>query len=234
MNHDNKGFTLIELMLAMTFISVLLMAIAMTVIQISNIYNRGLTLKEVNQAGRSLATELQRSIAISPSFSIDTAAVGTKYINSDFGGRLCVGQYSYIWNYGKTLSDSTANGLNSNIYNPNLSTNKIRFIKVPDSTASYCSTKDSVINPAGAVELLNVGDRDLAVHSFTISTEISASDSKTRQSLYYLSFVIGTNDQAALEPSATTCRPPSDIASDLNYCSVNQFDIVARAGNAVQ
>lgn len=236
MNHDKKGFTLIELMLAMTFISVLLMAIAMTVIQISNIYTRGLTLKEVNQAGRSLSTELQRSISASPSFSI-APGVGTKYINSTFGGssvggRLCLGQFSYIWNYGKTLTKPMDKN-NSNVYT-DPSAPKIRFIKVPDSTGSYCSAKASTIDSSGAVELLDVGDLDLAVHSFAISTEISASNSKTLQSLYYISFVLGTNNQAALELTGTSCKPPDAMASDLNYCSVNQFDIVAHAGNAVQ
>ncbi len=232
MNHDHKGFTLIELMLAMSFISVLLLAIAMTVIQISNIYNRGLTLKEVNQAGRSLASELQRSVAASPSFSTDTTKVDTKYIKSDFGGRLCLGRYSYIWNYGKTLAGSPATGF-SNVYTSG-STEKIRFVKVPDSTGSYCSNSNLAVDPSGAVELLDVGDRELAVHSFAISTQTTASNSKTLQSLYYISFVIGTNDLAALEPSATTCKPPDAMAADLNYCSVNQFDIVAHAGNAVQ
>lgn len=221
-------------MLAMTFISVLLLAIAMTVIQISNIYSRGLTLKEVNQAGRSLATDLQRSVAVSPSFSIDTTKPETKYIKSGFGGRLCLGQYSYIWNYGKTLTMAAPmTKLNSNVYK-NPSTTKIRFVKVPDSTGNYCAIKDSVIEPAGAVELLDVGDLDLAVHSFAISTSSTASNSKTLQSLYYVSFVLGTNDQAALMPSASGCKPPDNAGSDLNYCSVNQFDIVAHAGNAVQ
>ena len=60
------GFTLIELMLAMTFISVLLLAIAMTIIQIGTIYNRGVTLKEVSQAARSISDELNRSITRRP------------------------------------------------------------------------------------------------------------------------------------------------------------------------
>lgn len=231
MNHYKKGFTLIELMLAMTFISVLLLAIAMTVIQISNIYTRGLTLKEVNQAGRSLTSELQRSIAVSSAFPIDSS-ISSKYVKQDWGGRLCLGRYSYIWNYGKTLTGSPAAGF-SNVFDAS-SSEKIRFIKVSDATGSYCSAKASAINPSGAVELLNVGDRDLALHSFSISSDPLASDNKTRQSLYYISFVIGTNDQAALDANQTACKPPDVLTSDLNYCSVNQFDIVARTGNAVQ
>lgn len=94
MNHNKRGFTLIELMLAMTFVSALLLAIAMTVIQISNVYTRGLTLKEVNQAGRTISTELKRGISQSAPFAVP----GPKYVVQPWGGRLCVGQYSYIWN----------------------------------------------------------------------------------------------------------------------------------------
>ena len=227
MNHNKQGFTLIELMLAMTFVSALLLAIAMTVIQISNVYTRGLTLKEVNQAGRTISTELKRGVSQSAPFAVP----GPKYVARSWGGRLCVGQYSYVWNYGATLSDATANGSNSNIYSN--STSKIRFVKVPDSSGSYCSAPGTkAVDSTGAIELLASGDRNLALHSFTIAN--SSTDAKSSQSLYSISYVIGTNDQAALMPGQTSCRAPSDIASDLNYCSINQFDIVVRAVNALQ
>ncbi len=234
MNQNNKGFTLVELMFAMSFIAILLMAIAMTVIQISNMYSRGLTLKEVNQAGRSLSSELTHGVAASAPFLV--SGLGTKYIilPDGSGGRLCLGQYSYIWNYGKSLTGSLPL---SNKYTSASST-KIRFVRVPDGTGFYCTTVAPAplpdVDPAGAVELLDVGDLDLAVHNFAISTVDSASDSRTHQSLYFISFVIGTNEQAALNSDQSTCLPPSNLAADLNYCSVNQFDIVARAGKAVQ
>ena len=50
----SAGFTIVELMLAMAFLAVLLVVITMTVIQISNVYNKGLTLRAVDQAGRTL------------------------------------------------------------------------------------------------------------------------------------------------------------------------------------
>lgn len=227
MNRNKQGFTLIELMLAMTFVSALLLAIAMTVIQISNIYTRGLTLKEVNQAGRTISTELKRGISQSAPFAIP----GPKYVARSWGGRLCVGQYTYVWNYGSTLSDPGANGSNSNIYNNSAS--KIRFVKVSDSSGSYCSAPGTKsINSIGAIELLASGDRDLAIHSFTIAN--NSTDSKSNQSLYRVSYAIGTNDQVALMPGQTSCRAPTDLASDLNYCSINQFNIVVRAVNALQ
>ena len=225
-NHRRQGFTLIELMLAMTFLSVLLLAIAMTVIQVSNIYTRGLTLKEVNQAGRAISAELKSGISGSAPFAIP----GAKYVQQTWGGRLCVGQYSYIWNYGATLNNPSADGTNSNVYSN--STNKIRFVKVPDSSGMYCSISAKAIDSNGAVEMLASGDRDLAIHSFSIVND--STDARSSQGLYSISYVLGTNNQTALMPGTTSCRPPTDSASDLNYCSINRFDIVARAMNALQ
>lgn len=238
MSHVGKkttGFTLIELMLAMSFISVLLMAIAMTVIQISNIYSHGLTLKEVNQAGRSLTSELQRTIKSSAAFSIPADAVSSNQnLRRDaWGGRLCVGQYSYIWNYGKVLTTTLPSGGSPNVYTTTPNT-QIRFIKVLDGNAAYCSNPTQKIDPAGAVELVNVGDHSLAVHSFNIVTTPSAIDTKTQQQLYTLTFTIGTNDINALVADASACKGPGVAGADLAYCSVQDFSVVIRAGNMVE
>ncbi len=228
-----KGFTLIELMLSMTFISILLVAIAMTVIQISNTYNRGITLKEVNQAGRSISSELQRAITSGAPFSIEPG-VGSRYIEQgDWGGRLCLGQYSYIWNYGKALNNNDPNGNSLNVYSSNPNT-KIRFVKVLDGSAIYCSESSRKIDPADAVELLNVGDHSLAVHDFRVVSELTAADSKTRERLYSLTYSIGTNDDNALLSNPSSCKGPGEAGSDLAYCAVQEFNIVARAGNVVE
>ena len=113
MNRAAKGFTIIELALAMSFVSMLLIAVAMTVIQISNIYNRGITLKSVNQVGRVVGSEFKNSIAQKSYFELD----GAHYITDTDGGRLCTGQYSYIWNYGKKISDYTKNPATSVLKN---------------------------------------------------------------------------------------------------------------------
>lgn len=250
MNRVDKrqGFTLIELMLAMGFVSALLIAVAMTVIQIASIYNRGITLKDVNQAGRSIASELQRSISESASFNINSG-VGSRYIVQGWGGRLCLGQYSYIWNYGVAI-DPNSLDINRNVYSPTVPLSpEIRFVKVLDPNASYCTKaltgkeyKDVIFSDA--VELLNVGEHNLAMQSFVISTSSTAGDTKTGQRLYSMKFLIGTNNRGILSDhsdstltglaDATTCKPPSEFGADPAYCSINQFDIVARAGNTVE
>lgn len=242
MNHAVKlqGFTLVELMLAMGFVSALLLAIAMTVIQLGNIYNTGLTYTNVNQAGSSLVNELQRSISDSVAFDISTDhnGNGLHYVKKGYGGRLCLGQYSYIWNYGKALATS---GATINEYSGS-TTDKIHFVKALDPNARYCRSPNSNIDhDAAVVELLDVGQHDLAIHYLTIASNTSATDASTGQQLYFITLRIGTNDQSSLntgsDPSLsisnTACLVPSS-QDDPSYCAVNQFKVTVRAGNAVE
>ena len=233
MSRVNKtsGFTLIELMLSMAFVSILLLAIAMTVMEMSSIFNKGLTLKEVNQVGRSIADELRSTIAATSPFNIKSGS-SSRYIIQDWGGRLCVGQYSYIWNYGGPISNGDIMRLN--VYSD--SSNILRFVKVIDPNASYCTDTTKKVVSADAVELLNASEHDLSIHSFSINTSDSATDLKTEQQLYNIEFTIGTNDQDALtdETGILQCKAPGRVGADLAYCSLSSFNIVALAGNSVE
>jgi len=207
-----------------------MLAVAMTVVRMGDIYNRGLTVKEVNIAGRAISSDLKKSISESQPIDLEISA--KKYIPQTWGGRLCTGKYSYIWNYGKTLSDKAANSNNSNVYSS--STNKISFVKVPDGGAVYCADASTKVNPVGAVELLSAGDRNLALHNFSIKNEPTAIDERSRQRVYYISYIIGTNDQTAIDTMNASCKTPDNLDADLTYCSINEFNIVARSTNALQ
>lgn len=232
MNQDNKGFTLIELMLAMTFIAVLLVAVAMTTIQISNIYNKGITLREVNQAGRTVSEEFQRSIASSAQFDVtpqvdnSPATATSKYVVRDGGGRLCVSGYSYAWNYGSALAGGSGAPAIFNTYDNGTPVN---FAKVTDPSGALCANPTDPVVHANATEMLATGDRDLVLQSFSISR--TADDATTGQTIYAISMLIGTNDRAQLTTDNASCKPPAQGTGDEQYCSVNQFDIIARAGN---
>ncbi|MDK2898934.1 MAG: hypothetical protein PWQ10_121 [Patescibacteria group bacterium] len=229
MNHVVKknGFTIVELMLAMTFVATLLVSISMTIIQISNIYNRGLTLKDVNQAGSSIASELERSIKETSSFSLDEGS-GHYIIQADQGGRLCLGNYSYLWNYGSKLKSPNTlyNQYSDTIYNRS---NPIRFVKVPDTDNSYCIDLAKKVDYTNSTELLGSGQHDLALHNFSISK--GASDVKTGQSLYSISYIIGTNDEDSFVDNNIVCLPPTAANSDPSYCYINDFSIIVRSGN---
>jgi len=251
MNHEVKsrirnkeGFTLVELLLAMTFISMLLLAIALTMVQVANIYNRGMILKEVNQTSRSLDEELSRAMRSSSTFSNDPSA--HRYVNNAWGGRLCMGQYSYIWNYGKALSDVSTNrnqysSVNTNgnkVVDGNGTRYEITFVKAPDVGGTYCVPDASTgayprINPENAVELMKTGDHALAIHSFTLSSSATAKDLLSSQQIYKVSYTIGTSNINAIDLVRKACKDPSQTGSDLNYCAIEQFTIVLRVVSGV-
>lgn len=229
--NNNRGFTLIELMLAMTFIAILLVAIAMTTIQISNIYNKGITLREVNQAGRSVSSELQQSIAASVPFDVtpktdNSGSETSRYVVRDGGGRLCLGTYTYAWNYGKALSGGAGAPA---IYNKYDNNTPVRFAKIEDAGGALCADVTLPVPKNKASELLSTGDRELVLHSFSVTK--TADDPTTGQALYAITMVIGTNDRAQLTTDNASCKPPAAGVGNENYCSVNQWDIIARAGN---
>lgn len=233
MSHaKQKGFTLIELMLAMTFIAVLLIAIAMTTIQISHIYNKGITLREVNQAGRSVTDDLQRSVGSSSPFDVTPkkdfttpATLTSHFVDFKGGGRLCVGSNAYAWNYGKALVGGSGAPDKVNFYTDGA---PVRFVKVRNAS-DLCNNPDAKINRADAAEMLTSSDRDLVIHSFTIQQ--TKTEPSTEQAIYAITMLIGTNDREQLTSNDASCKAPAEGVGDEQYCSVNQFDIIARAGN---
>lgn len=240
MIHDKQttGFTLIELMLAMAFVTGLLLAIAVTSIQIMGTYTKGLTTREVNQVGRVISEDMQKSIATSIPFKVypvkagdvsdDPSAADSGYVRRPGGGRLCIGDYTYAWNYGNTRQlSASAVETAYNTYSDDPSA--IRFIKVRDAGALLCADPSRQIEKTQAKELLSVGDGNLAIQSFTVNS--ARRDEASGQALYAVSFVLGTNDQTQLTSSSHNCLPPSEGDGAENFCAINQFDIIVRAGN---
>ena len=229
---DDFGFTLIELLLAMTFISILLIVIAVTVIQISNTYNKGLTMKAVDQAGRTLSTDMRLTLSQSAPFNVNTAfhllrSPGSSLDKPD-GARLCLGTYSYVWNFGSSLGNPNATLTNTYLNDDT----EIRFARVRDNGGQYCADTSKQIEKTDATELLSAGDRDLAIQNFSIDRV--ADDPTVGQALYKIVLVIGTNDQDRIEPLGTidtACKPPSMDLSQEEFCAVNRFDFTAQAGN---
>jgi prepilin-type N-terminal cleavage/methylation domain-containing protein len=236
---NKKGFTLVELMLSMSFIGMLLVAIAATSMHLMHTYTKGVTIREVNQVGRVISEDLERTISSSPRFKVNPAKTGdpsdppgssdSKYVTRDGGGRLCTGSYTYAWNYGKTRELAGDPGMPPvyNVYADN--SENIRFVKVSDSGGLLCRNPNTAITKASARELLAAGDRNLAIQQLTVVE--GAKDEVSGQALYALSLRLGTNDRTQLNATGTTCLPPSQGSGNEDFCAINQFDIVTRAGN---
>lgn len=229
----NKGFTLIELMLAMAFLSVLLISIALLLIQIGTIYNKGMVTKEINQTGRAVSDDFRRVAGAAESITLDT-----DYVATTGGGRLCLGTYSYIWNTAKALKN---NDVNLTTYSTT-PTKQIRLVKVVDKVKLYCAKTTSgaltykQIQPTdepAARELLPTGDHLLNLTQLGLLPAATVSDSTTGETLYTLQYTIGTGEIEAMNADQSACLPPDNINSDLTYCTVQQFSLVLRTGNKV-
>lgn len=233
-----KGFTLVELTLSMTFVATLLLAIALLTVQITGIYNKGLTLRAVNQAGQLVSTDMERTLNTSSPQLV--RAVGDAR-----GGRLCAGTTIYAWNYGKQIVAG-----NTDIFNqfgssfgpgPANPQKPMRLVKFQSSGTNYCQ-KNIVTGkypyvPSNADEMLTSGDIDLAVHSFTINSDAGgaagqdvAGDTSGQQRLYQISISLGSSSQSILNGNINGCDQ-SGTSVDNQYCAINKFTFTARAGN---
>jgi len=214
---NNAGFTMIEMMLSMAFVAFLMVTIAMTTISMGQTYEKGLTLNSVNESGRAIISDMQSTIQQS-SGGIKTKPVGTT------GGFICFGNFTYAYNTGAALA---AGGSSLLKYSDGpLRAQPVHLAKIPDAGGSYCSGTALIM---GATELLPTGDRNLAIQSMT-DPNILNRNNDTLQTLYQISFVLGTNNQAAY--LAGNCSPPSAANSDTNYCAVNTFNFIVRAGGS--
>src|SRR5574344_143215 len=128
-----KGFTLIELTLAVSFIATLMVMISVVTMHITEVYQKGLSMTAVNSTGKQLADDFMRSIHNTPIRSLtsycgkysgtvkeecvsDNARkfvyqekYGTVKINGEdksvpIYGAFCTGRYSYVWNTGYALN----------------------------------------------------------------------------------------------------------------------------------
>lgn len=233
------GFTLIELMLAMAFVSVLLLAIATIAIQAGKLYNRGLTLRSINQSGREISDSLRRDFlqanAGKISGNANSAVVMVQAGGADRSGRLCLGDYSYVWNVPKVVSGEVkfGAGIITEVGGPH-SGRPINFARVIDpdgmlcqkneTTGAYMSTvaTDKVthlLKPAGSNDVV------LAIHQMKAARVVGDSGA---DSLYRLEFVLGTSQLESVNTANGTCKPPADNSENLDFCAINSFEMIVR------
>lgn len=118
-----QGFTLIELMIALAFVAFILIFSTTAVIQVMQTYNKGLAIKQINQAGRTTMEDMSRYLRTADPGVIDVSLVSSQR-------RACFGGVSYVWN----LSNTPANLANK--YDDDSS---ITFARVADDSKAMCT-----------------------------------------------------------------------------------------------
>lgn len=199
--HQSKkrGFTLVELMFAMAFLSVLLIIALMSSLGIMRTYSKGLVLKQVNQSGRAISAEVQRSLRSSQ------PPLNTEIVAS---GRMCLGAYSFVWSTG---------GQEPILYDDG---ERVGFAKVSDPSGNMCGENRPVVPRDNAVELLAA--QEIATIAMQ-SASLAAAPSYDGQYLYNFTFTIGTDDETLLTDDREACRADADQ----QYCALNRFRVTA-------
>lgn len=200
LNKRQSGFTIVELMFAMTFLSVLLIIAMMSSLNIMRTYSKGLALKQVNQSGRAISSEVQRSMKSSqPPLSAESVSTG----------RLCLGAYSFVWSQG---------GEDPILYDDG---ERVGFAKVSDPSKNMCGEGRPTVPRSNATELL-VGQDTVSIA--IQSAELTSAPAYGAQHLYNFTFTIGTDDPTLLTDERDTCRVGS---GDEQYCALNRFTVTA-------
>lgn len=226
-----RGFTLVELNLSVAFVAILILGIAMTTVQVTRMYQKGVTVKTVNQVGRDITEQLRRDFAAASPSAVNLDSAGS--------GRVCLGNVSYLFNDAVNLNDED----DSNNIKWSDGIESVVLVRVEDPSGTYCQRESpgglgapfikqhiESGDEAGANELLAADTVPLAIHQFDAMTSLSNASGGIRQSIYQLAVTLGTNEVETVDNTARTCLPPTESSANFDNCFVSKFETVVRAG----
>lgn len=224
---NKKGFTIMELMLAMGVIAFLLLSVAGLIIQMTNTITRGTTYKDLNAASRTINADLTKTFN---STSVLDGWDGRTNTNEYYrvvggSGAFCTGSVSYLWN--TNLKDPDAALI---IYVGDK--NPVRFIKVRDTAKSYCSDNAqstvwrNVPRDNTVTEILSNSEVNLQLHSISFSSGGNLINRPSNQMIINIAYVLGTPNNNDIRMNAGSRNCEGNVKS--NYCAVNKFELTVR------
>ncbi|MBQ9017085.1 hypothetical protein IJ103_02475 [Candidatus Saccharibacteria bacterium] len=218
---SKRGFTMVELALAMAFISFLLLMIGITIAQLTGLYQRGVILEQVNNIGRELVDEFTHGV--NASVYEDELITKTSDFYFEYGaelpeqtgvdgqvplyGAFCTGMYTYIWNTGYAL------GLGAQTIqeNPLLAATwqnaegtktieNFRLLRVGDSGRTICNNYNETLGMGAPTSKLIGGDGAVEILPasnsdlalYDFKTFKPAYDKFSNHALYSATFILGT------------------------------------------
>ncbi len=211
---NQQGFTIIELTLSMAMLSVLMIIIILSAMNITGTYNKGITLKRVNQSGRAISTELQSDLRRSAIGDGVTKVVNIGYRERIIDGQtyrtgVCIGKNSYIWSLyldgGGVVEEKFTND------------QTISMIKISDPGMCVKDPDYKVPNKSNSSILL--GD-DLVVRQ---PTDVQWGDSS---GIIRFTFTISTSDS---DVGVITADDACVGGKEKSFCALNTFEVTAYA-----
>jgi prepilin-type N-terminal cleavage/methylation domain-containing protein len=223
-NKPQAGFTIVELSLSMTLLGVLLFILVVSAMNFVNIYDKGITLKRVNQSGANIGEELQANLRASSEVTVRRSPGGT-------ATGVCTGSYSFVWSvYG------SGSGLTNNTATIPLSYSDgspVSFAQVKDPSKDLCKPGSTVkpykgtnlAQPYQSTELLGDGlvirDPSTATNQGGLDVILSP-DNKLTTVIYTIS-TNGGDDIISDSSNRASCQG----GNSSSFCALNTFVITA-------
>ena len=188
--NSQKGFTIIELLIATVVFSVVLLMLAGAIIQIGRVYTKGLTSAHTQEATRNLVNGIATAIQLSAgSVQPDTPAAGGSQSEA-----VCIGSLRYSYMLGQQVTGT-------------------QHAVMVDNTPSGCTEAQAVDNPAVSL----TGNEVLGAYMRLAYLDVSSSDNNTYRvdaRVIYGDGDLLCDDSADFSCSdGTTTMTAADIAS---------------------
>jgi Tfp pilus assembly protein PilE len=223
--HRQQGFTLVELTLSIAFLGSLILIASSIIVQTISIYNKGVALKQINQAGRSLVEDINR--LSSSGFEVRVADNGKT-------GYLCIKDTnewrSYTWSSVQAGAGTTAT---ANPKQFTLDSEPVPLVRSNEGVNgnAYCQLPSGGLDvPMQASEVTPILTKQVRILSVDITTG-------TNTAMKKIAFWIGTHDDSGSVPGMT---PDFDSANSTwrcrggnlgNFCAVSKFETVIYTPN---
>ena len=203
-----KGFTLVELILAMAFFSFILLFVIVGFVQINRSYTRGITTKEVQNTARELMENICLAIRNSEANSIET-------FNTVPGRlRLCAGTTRFGWN----MADAGGN-FTSEVYGDTGG-----IISISRTSTGACQDPIA-LNASGGNGTQSLVPDNIVVQYLEVR-RLGTSNS------YTVELVISTDGRAnPLDFSTFGPNATCDIQTGDQFCDVARLETVVTARN---
>lgn len=114
---NKKGFTIVEVTLALVFVSIILITIAWLTIHITSVYEKGLAMKAVNSTAKEIIDDVSRAIATSPARTVDSLC-SQVYTEGSSAYNKCIDdnarKFTYQQRYGNVNINGTVKSVPTN------------------------------------------------------------------------------------------------------------------------
>lgn len=208
MKLGNKGFTLVELLVAMTFFSFLLLLVTFGFVQINRSYTRGITVKTIQETARALTEDISRAIRTSNDFEYHDFASDGEY-------RLCLGDVNYAWNQHIEKADPDDN--------KTLDMTTEQLDSLPPQDFTMVKTRNTAI---GCLATIAADDTEEVLDDRAIIQHLSITN--VAEGTYKIKVVVSTKSAADNDLEVFGSEARCKVQTGDQFCDVASLETVVK------